>query len=54
MAGDILGYIPLLSIVFSSMGVGIVFKDYIAALISTIVIKKTKDIRPGNRIKGRL
>ena len=33
------------------MGVGIVFKDYIAALISTIVIKKTKDIRQGNRIK---
>ena len=51
MAADIIGYIPLLSIVFSSMGVGIVFKDYIAALISTVVIKKTKDIMPGNRIK---
>lgn len=48
---DIMAYVPLLSIVFSSMGIGIVFKDYIAALVSTVVIKKTRDIKPGNRIK---
>ncbi|MEW6603354.1 MAG: mechanosensitive ion channel domain-containing protein [Thermoproteota archaeon] len=41
---------PLLS-VFSSLGLSFVFKDYIADLIATIVIKKTKDIRIGNRIK---
>lgn len=51
MAADIMVYVPLLSIVFSSMGIGIVFKDYIANMISTVVIKKTKDIKPGNRIK---
>lgn len=51
MAEDILVYIPLLSIVFSSMGVSFVFKDFIADLIATMVIKRNKDIRVGNRIK---
>ena len=51
MASDILGYIPLLSILFSSMGVSFVFKDFIADLIATMVIKKNKDLKVGNRIK---
>lgn len=33
------------------MGMSFVFKDYIADVIATIVIKKTKDIKAGNRIK---
>lgn len=48
---DIVGYIPLLSIVFSSMGISFVFKDFIADLVATMVIKKNKDIKVGNRIK---
>ena len=51
MAGEILEYWPIFSILFSSMGISFVFKDYIADLLATLVIKKTKDIRPGNRIK---
>jgi small-conductance mechanosensitive channel len=51
MATEILGYIPLLSIVFSSMGFSFVFKDFIADLIASMVIKKIKDIKVGNRIK---
>lgn len=51
MAVDIVEYIPLLSIVFSSMGVSFVFKDFIADLVATMVIKKNKDIKVGNRIK---
>ncbi len=48
--GDLVTILPLLSI-FSSLGMSLVFKDYIADLIATIVIKKTKDIKVGNRIK---
>lgn len=44
-------YIPLLSIVFSSMGMSFVFKDYIADLLATMVIRRTKDIKVGKRIK---
>ena len=51
MSIDIVSYLPLLSIVFSSMGVSFVFKDYIADLIATMVMKYTKDIKVGNRIK---
>jgi small-conductance mechanosensitive channel len=51
MAIDIVGYIPLLSIVFSSMGISFVFKDFIADLVASMVIKKNKDIKVGNRIK---
>jgi small-conductance mechanosensitive channel len=51
MAVDIVGYIPLLSIVFSSMGISFVFKDFIADLVASLVIKKIKDIKVGNRIK---
>jgi small-conductance mechanosensitive channel len=47
---DLVTILPLLSI-FSSLGMSLVFKDYIADLIATLVIKKTKDIRVGNRIK---
>lgn len=47
---DLVTMLPLLSI-FSSLGMSLVFKDYIADLIATLVIKKTKDIRVGNRIK---
>jgi len=47
---DLVTILPLLSI-FSSLGMSFVFKDYIADLIATIVIKKTKDIKVGNRIK---
>lgn len=49
-AGDLVAILPLLSI-FSSLGMSFVFKDYIADLIATVVIRKTKDIRVGNRIK---
>lgn len=48
--GDLVTILPLLSI-FSSLGMSFVFKDYIADLIATIVIRKTKDIKVGNRIK---
>jgi small-conductance mechanosensitive channel len=48
--GDLVTILPLLS-VFSSLGMSFVFKDYIADLVATIVIRKTKDIRVGNRIK---
>lgn len=47
---DLVTMLPLLSI-FSSLGMSLVFKDYIADLIATLVIKKTKDIKVGNRIK---
>jgi small-conductance mechanosensitive channel len=49
-AADLFAILPLLS-VFSSLGLSFVFKDYIADLIATVVIKKTKDIKIGNRIK---
>lgn len=49
-AADLFALLPLLSI-FSSLGLSFVFKDYIADLIATVVIKKTKDIKIGNRIK---
>jgi small-conductance mechanosensitive channel len=51
MSAEMMTYIPLMSIIFSSMGMSFVFKDYIADVIATIVIKKTKDIKAGNRIK---
>jgi hypothetical protein len=51
MASDLMVYIPLLSIVFSSMGISFVFKDFIADLLATMVIKKNKDLKVGNRIK---
>jgi len=51
MSVDIVGYIPLLSIVFSSMGISFVFKDFIADLVASMVIKRNKDIKVGNRIK---
>jgi hypothetical protein len=51
MAVDIVGYIPLLSILFSSMGISFVFKDFIADLVASIVIKRNKDLKVGNRIK---
>jgi len=47
---SLIALLPLLS-VFSSLGLSFVFKDYIADLIATVVIKKTKDIKIGNRIK---
>jgi small-conductance mechanosensitive channel len=49
-AGDLVTLLPLLSI-FSSLGMSFVFKDYIADLIATVVIRKTKDIKVGKRIK---
>lgn len=49
-AGDLVTILPLMSI-FSSLGMSFVFKDYIADLIATIVIRKTKDIKVGKRIK---
>lgn len=51
MAVDIVGYIPLLSILFSSMGISFVFKDFIADLVASLVIRKNKDLKVGNRIK---
>src|SRR5574338_340572 len=46
-----MAYLPLLSIVFSSMGISFVFKDFIADLIATLIIRKNNDIKIGNRIK---
>lgn len=51
MAEEIFTYLPLLGVLFSSMGMSFVFKDYIADLLANFVIKKTKDIRVGSRIK---
>lgn len=52
MSGELLlEYWPIFSILFSSMGISFVFKDYIADLLATVVIKKTRDIKPGTRIK---
>ena len=51
MSLDLVALWPILSIVFSSMGVSFVFKDYIADLIATMVVKKTGDIQVGKRIK---
>lgn len=51
MAEEIFTYLPLLGVLFSSMGMSFVFKDYIADLLANRVIKKTKDIKEGSRIK---
>src|SRR5919205_1795937 len=51
MAEELIVYLPLMSALFSSAGISLVFKDYIADLVATMVIRKTKDIRVGNRIK---
>jgi len=51
MAEELIMYLPLMSALFSSAGISFVFKDYIADLVATMVIKRTKDIRVGNRIK---
>jgi small-conductance mechanosensitive channel len=51
MSTDIGAYLPQLGIIFSSMGASFVFKDYIANLISTLVIKRSKDIKVGKRVK---
>lgn len=51
ITSSLVSYIPIMGILFSSMGISLVFKDYIADVLATLVIKKTGDIRPGNRIK---
>jgi small-conductance mechanosensitive channel len=51
MAEELIAYLPLMSALFSSAGFSLVFKDYIADLVATMVIRKTKDIKVGNRIK---
>ncbi|HEV8405897.1 MAG TPA: hypothetical protein VGQ13_08325 [Nitrososphaera sp.] len=51
MSEELVAYLPLLLTGFSSMGISLVFKDYIADLLATMVIKRTKDIKIGNRIK---
>lgn len=51
MPEELYTYLPLMSALFSSAGISFVFKDYIADLVATLVIKKTKDIKVGNRIK---
>lgn len=51
MPEEIFTYLPLLGVLFSSMGMSFVFKDYIADLLANFVVKKTKDIRVGSRIK---
>jgi small-conductance mechanosensitive channel len=51
MAEELYTYLPLMSALLSSAGISFVFKDYIADLVATLVIKKTKDIKVGNRIK---
>ncbi|MEM2139462.1 MAG: mechanosensitive ion channel [Nitrososphaera sp.] len=51
MAEEIITYLPLMGVLFSSMGVSFVFKDYIADVLAYFVIRKTKDIKEGSRIK---
>jgi len=51
MPEEILTYLPLLGVLFSSMGMSFVFKDYIADILANFVVKKTKDIKIGSRIK---
>ncbi len=51
MAEEIITYLPLLGLFFSSMGMSFVFKDYIADLLANFVMRKTKDIKVGSRIK---
>ena len=51
MAEEIFTYLPLLGVLFSSMGMSFVFKDYIADLLANLVMRKTKDIKIGSRIK---
>ena len=51
MPEEIFTYLPLLGVLFSSMGMSFVFKDYIADLLANFVMRKTKDIRVGSRIK---
>ena len=51
MAEELIVYLPLMSALFSSAGISLVFKDYIADIVATMVIRKTKDIKVGNRIK---
>lgn len=51
MVEEIITYLPLMGVLFSSMGVSFVFKDYIADVLAYFVIKKTKDIKEGSRIK---
>jgi len=51
MAEELIAYLPLMSALFSSAGISFVFKDYIADLVATMVIKRTRDIKVGNRIK---
>jgi len=51
MAEELYTYLPLMSALFSSAGISLVFKDYIADLVAALVIKRTKDIKIGNRIK---
>ena len=51
MTEELIVYLPLMSALFSSAGISLVFKDYIADLVATMVIRKTKDIKAGNRIK---
>jgi small-conductance mechanosensitive channel len=48
--GELFAILPLLSI-FSSLGMSFVFKDYLADLLATMVIRRTRDIKIGNRIK---
>lgn len=51
MAEEFFTYLPLMGVLFSSMGMSYVFKDYIADLLANFVIRKTKDIKEGSRIK---
>ena len=51
MSEEIFTYLPLLGLFFSSMGMSFVFKDYIADLLAYFVIRKTKDIKEGSRVK---
>lgn len=44
-------YIPLMSIVVSTLGISVVFKDYVASILAGIVLRKVKHISPGRRIK---
>lgn len=44
-------FIPFLSIIIGTLGISVVFKDYVASMIAGLVLKNVKNIKTGRRIK---
>ena len=43
--------IPYLGIILSTLGISVVFRDYVASIIAGVVLKYVKNIKTGGRIK---